>query len=213
MTDLLVNLLRGLPATLGLSFGAFAIGSILAIPLVLMRLSLNPFVRVPARIYVDVVRGIPPVVWLFVIFFGLGNGFVMLTSFQAALIGLSIISAGYLAEIYRGGFLSLHAGQQAAATALGMNKRDTLRFILGPQVLTGALPGMATFLVSLIKDSTVASTIGVRDIMMFVSQEAQSAGGGFLPFLFAGALYILLSIPVAWFARVADERLRRRISR
>ncbi|MBN9137272.1 MAG: ABC transporter permease subunit, partial [Phyllobacterium sp.] len=134
-------------------------------------------------------------------------------SLQAAILGVGLVSSAYLAEIYRGGFLALPLGQSEAAIAMGMTRTDVLRFILGPQVFRVCLPPMATFLVSLLKDGTVASTIGVRDVMMLVSQEAQKAGGGFTPFLFAALLYILLSIPVAYYSRAIDEALRRRIAR
>jgi polar amino acid transport system permease protein len=213
MLDLLLNLLKGVPATLGVTIGAFALGAIAAIPLVLMRRSRSILVSLPARIFIDVMRGMPPVVWLFIIFFGLGNGIIQLTSFEAATLGLGLVSAAYLAEIYRGGFTTIPAGQAETAVALGMTRTDTLRFILAPQILRVSIPPMATFFVSLLKDSTVASTIGVRDIMMFGSQGAQAAGGGFTPFLFAAALYIALSIPIAFFSRVMDEKLRRSIAR
>lgn len=210
MIDLALSLLRGLPATLVVTFGAFFIGIVVAIPLVLMRRSHSPALHIPARIYIDVVRGIPPIVWLFIIFFGLGSGLVVLSSYQAAVLGMGLVSTAYLAEIYRGGFLSLQTGQREAATALGMSRLDTLRYVLAPQVLRVSIPPMATFLVSLLKDTTVASTIGVRDILMYASQQAQSGGGSFAPFVLAALLYILLSIPVAMFSRVMDERLRSR---
>ncbi|MGV1794736.1 amino acid ABC transporter permease [Rhizobium sp. A37_96] len=213
MSGLILNLLKGIPATLFVTLGAFFLGAVVAVPLVLMRRSKLWLPRIAARIYIDVLRGIPPVVWLFIIFFGLGSGILRLSSMQAAMLGLGLVSAAYLAEIYRGGFLTLPQGQNEAATALGMKRVDTLRYVLAPQVLRVSIPPMATFLVSLLKDSTVASTIGVRDVMMFVSQEAQAAGGGFTPFLLAAAVYILLSIPVAFFSRAMDEALRRRIAR
>lgn len=213
MTELLLNLLKGVPYTLGVTIGAFVIGVFGGVPLVLMRRSSSRLLRWPARIYIDVMRGIPPVVWLFIIFFGLGNVLVKLSSFQAATIGLGLVSAAYLAEIYRGGFLALPKAQGEAAIALGMSHADTLRFVMAPQVLQVSIAPMATFLVSLLKDSTVASTIGVRDIMMFGSQAAQASGGGYAPFVFAAALYIILSIPVAFFSRLMDERLRRSIGR
>jgi polar amino acid transport system permease protein len=213
MLELLINLLKGLPATLGVTIGAFVIGMLAGIPLVLMRRSKLAVLRWPARIYIDVMRGIPPVVWLFIIFFGLGNAWIKLGSLEAATLGLGMVSAAYLAEIYRGGFLALPRAQGEAATALGMTSTDIHRFVFAPQVLRVSIPPMATFFVSLLKDSTVASTIGVRDIMMFGSQAAQASGGGYAPFIFAAVLYILLSIPVAFFSRVADERMRRSISR
>lgn len=210
MTELFLSLLRGVPITLAVTFGAFLLGAMIGVPLVLMRRSRLPVLQVPARIYIDVMRGIPPIVWLFIIFFGIGSGIVVLSSLQAALLGMGLVSAAYLAETYRGGFLSLPAGQVEAATALGMSRIDIIRYVLAPQVLRVSIPPMATFLVSLLKDTTVASTIGVRDIMMLASQEAQSAGGGFAPFILAAFLYILLSIPVALFSRRMDARLRSR---
>lgn len=213
MIDLLLSILRGLPATFGVTISAFLIGAVLAIPLVLMRRSRSMLLRLVARVYVDVLRGIPPIVWLFIIFFGIGNGFVTLTAFQAATLGLGLVSAAYLCEIYRGGFLALSKSQEEASVALGLTRLDTLRFILAPQVFRVSIPGMATYLVSLLKDTTVASAIGVRDIMLFASQEAQAAGGGFMPFIMAALLYILLSIPVAYFSRRMDAQMRRRVSK
>lgn len=213
MIDLLLSILRGLPATLGVTLGAFLIGAVLAIPLVLMRRSRVTVLRLVSRIYVDVLRGIPPIVWLFILFFGVGNGFVSLTALQAAIVGLGLISAAYLCEIYRGGFLALSKSQEEAAVALGFTRLDRLRFVLAPQVLRVSIPGMATFLVSLLKDTTVASAIGVRDVMLFASQEAQAAGGGFMPFIMAALLYIVLSIPVALFSRRMDAQMRRKVSK
>jgi len=210
MIDLIVALLKGIPATLTVTAGAFAFGTIAAVPLVLMRRSHSLLLKIPGRIYIDIVRGIPPIVWLFIIFFGLGNGLLVLSSYQAATIGMGLVSTAYLAEIYRGGFLSVSKGQSDASNALGMTRIDTLRYVLAPQVLRVSVPPMATFLVSLLKDTTVASTIGVRDIMMYASQQAQGGGGSFAPFIFAALLYIALSIPVAVLARAMDERLRLR---
>ena len=196
-----------------MTLGAFLVGSALAVPLVLMRRSRLLLPRLIARIYVDVLRGIPPIVWLFIIFFGVGNGFVTLNALQAAIVGLGLVSAAYLCEIYRGGFLALSKSQEEASVALGLTRIDTLRFVLAPQVLRVSVPGMATYLVSLLKDTTVASAIGVRDIMLFASQEAQAAGGGFMPFIMAALLYIVLSIPVAYFSRRMDAVMRRRVSK
>lgn len=208
-----IGLLKGVPVSVGVTALAFLIGALLGVPLVLMRRARHWAPRLLARIYIDVMRGIPPVVWLFIIFFGLGSGMITLTPFQAAVLGMGLISAGYLAEIYRGGFMTLPKGQAEATTALGMTRFQALKDVLAPQVLRVSIPPMATFLVSLLKDTTVASTIGVRDVMMLVTQQAQASGGGFGPFIAAAVLYIALSIPVAVFARVMDARLRRRISK
>lgn len=213
MIAVLLSLLQGLPNTLIVTFGAFGLGAVVAVPLVLMRRARFVLPQAVARIYIDVVRGIPPIVWLFTIFFGLASDILALSPLQAAVLGMGLVSAAYLAEIYRGGFLALSAGQGEAAKALGMTRLDTLRDVLAPQVLRVSIPPMATFFVSLLKDTTVASTIGVRDVMMFASQQAQAGSGGFMPFVMAAVLYILLSVPVALFSRTMDAKLRARGAR
>lgn len=206
--DLLLSLLRGVPATLAVTFGAFIMGLFLAIPIVLMRRSSHLFLMIPARIFIDVIRGIPPIVWLFIIFFGLGSGIFVLSPFVAAVIGMGLVSTAYIAEIYRGGFLALPKSQHEAGKALGLNRLDILLHVLSPQVLKVSVPPLATYFVSLLKDTAVASTISVRDILMYASQEAQSGGGGFEPFILAALLYIILSIPVGVFSRIMDGKLR-----
>lgn len=213
MIDLFFTIIKGVPATLLVALGGFFIGAFIGLPLVIMRRSRFFVLRAVAVCYIAIIRGIPPVVWLFIIFFGVGSGILQFSPNQAALIGMGAISSGYLAEIYRGGYLSLPIGQVEASTALGMKRIDMLRYVVSPQVLRVSIPPMATFFVSLLKDGSVASTIGVRDIMMYSSQEAQSSGGGFEPFLMAAALYIFLSIPVAIFARHMDTVMRGRVSK
>jgi polar amino acid transport system permease protein len=213
MIEVIASLLKGVPTTLGVTSGAFILGIIGGIPLVAMSRSRRVLLRIPARIFIDVMRGIPAIVWLFLIFFGLGSGILVLNSLQAAILGMGLVSVAYLAEIYRGGLIALPIGQREAATALGLSSLDTFRYILSPQVFRVSVPPMATYFVSLLKDTAVASTIGVRDILMFASQQAQSGRGAFLPFILAAILYILLSIPVAIFSREMDHRLRSREAR
>ncbi|WP_136616588.1 MULTISPECIES: amino acid ABC transporter permease [Mesorhizobium] len=213
MTETLQTLLTGVPWTIAVTSLAFAIGAVLGIPLVLMRRSKSFLLRLLSRTVIDVLRGIPPIVWLFILFFGIGTSAVELNPFEASVIGLGLVSAAYLAEIYRSGFLAVHFGQAEAATALGMSKPDALALILAPQVMRVAIPPATTYLISLLKDSAVASTIGVSDISFRAFQHAQSSGGGLTPFMLAAVLYILLSIPVVWLSRSVDARLRKRVSR
>lgn len=213
MMEMLLSLLKGLPASVGITLGAFVIGMILGVPLVLMRRAAHWLPRLVARCYVDIVRGVPPIVWLFILFFGIGSGSFKLSGMAAAILCFGIISAAYISEIYRGGFMAVAKGQGEAVKALGMTEVDGLRYVIAPQVLRVSIPSLATFLVSMLKDTAVASTVGVRDIMMFAGQEAQGAGGGFMPFVLAGVIYIALSVPVAWFARVMDKNLRAKVSK
>jgi polar amino acid transport system permease protein/cystine transport system permease protein len=211
MGDALLIVLLGLPMTLLVTALSFTIGVIGGIPLMLGLRSRTLWVRLACRLVVDLIRGVPPIVWLFLLYFGVSIGAFRLDSLTAAVWGLGIIASAYLAEIYRGAFATLPSGQSEASSALGLGGTVTFTRILAPQALRTALPSIATFLLSLLKDSSIASTIGVADMVfnatMFARQNPATAG--IIPFFIAAAVYLLISIPVAVTARRLDTRLRR----
>ncbi|KAB1657817.1 amino acid ABC transporter permease [Pseudoclavibacter chungangensis] len=208
--NVFLAVLAGLPMTLLVTVVAFAIGLVGGIPLMLGLRSPITAVRLAVRFVVDLVRGVPPIVWLFLIYFGVQLGTVRLTSFTAAVIGLGIISSAYLAEIYRGGFAVLPAGQAEAAEALGLGRSTTFFRVLSPQAFTTAMPSMTTYLLSLVKDSSIASTIGVMDMVFMSNQFARQNPqvAGYVPFLVAAGVYLVVSVPIAIAARRLDTRLR-----
>ena len=203
--------LLGLPMTLLVTAAAFAIGIICGIPLMLgLRARWKP-VRLALRLVVDVIRGVPTIVWLFLLYFGVSIGGLRLDSLTAAIVGLGIISSAYLAEIYRGAFATLPRGQFEASRALGLGQRTSFISILAPQAVRTALPSITTFLLALLKDSSIASTIGVVDMVFaantYVRQNPMTAG--LTPFFIAAGVYIVISIPLAVVARRLDTRLRK----
>ncbi len=208
------DILAGLPTTLALTVLALLIGTVAGVPLMLARRSSAFVLRAPARAAIDLFRAIPPIVWLFLIFFGLAESGVQLTPFNAAVAGLGVISAAYLAEVYRGGLMAIDDGQWEAGSALGLSRLDTYRYVLGPQAFRVALPSMATFAIALLKDTSLAYTIGVNEVLFRANSEAQLASGSSLAILcFAGALYAMLSIPTALLARRLDTSLRGKVAR
>ena len=211
--DALRAVLVGVPMTLLVTVLAFLIGAVLALPIVAARRSRLAPVRWLGRAVVDVVRGIPPIVWLFLVFFGLGRDLLRLDPVEAGVLGLGVISAAYLAEIYRGGLSAVHAGQWEAAGALGMGRRDLMVRIVAPQAFRVALPAATTYAISLLKDSTVVSAIGVSEILFEATRTARSSGSGLAPFFIAAGIYIVLSAPLAWLSRGLDARLRARVAR
>lgn len=211
--DAFTAVLLGLPLTLLVTAAAFLIGLILGVPLMLgLRSPLRP-VRLVFRLVVDLIRGIPPIVWLFLLYFGINFGGLRLDSLSAAIVGLGVISGAYLAEIYRGGFSTLPVGQLEASRALGLGRRTTFLRILAPQAVRTSLPSIATFLLALVKDSSIASTIGVTEMVFaantFVRQNPGTAG--LTPFFLAAGVYVAISIPLAIAARRLDTRLRRSV--
>lgn len=209
--EALLAVLIGLPMTLVVTGAAFGIGLIGGIPLMLgLRSPLLP-VRAVTRLVVDIIRGVPTIVWLFLLYFGVSIGGARLDSLSAAIVGLGVIASAYLAEIYRGGFSTVARGQAEAAQALGLSRGTVFRRILAPQALRTSLPSITTFLLALLKDSSIASTIGVTEMVFaattFARQNPTTAG--LTPFFLAAGVYVLVSIPLAIVARRLDSRLTR----
>lgn len=205
-------LLLAIAMTVAITLGAFLIGAVLGVPLMFARISRFAVLRVVSRAVVDVLRGIPPVVWIFLLYFGLSSSLIKVPPFPAAVIALGVVSAAYLAEIYRGGMISVHRGQHEAARALGMNQTTAFFRVIAPQAIRVSIPSAATYGIGLLKDSTLASTIGVAEIVFRSTAVARATGDGITPFLIAGLLYIGLSLPLAYFSRTIESRLRSKVS-
>ncbi|WP_285026623.1 amino acid ABC transporter permease [Plantibacter sp. ME-Dv--P-122b] len=209
--EALFAVLLGLPMTILVTGAAFGIGLVGGIPLMLgLRSPLKP-VRAVTRLVVDIIRGVPTIVWLFLLYFGVSIGGLRLDSLSAAIVGLGVIASAYLAEIYRGGFSTVPRGQSEAAQALGLSRGVTFRRVLSPQALRTSLPSITTFLLALLKDSSIASTIGVTEMVFaattFARQNPTTAG--LTPFFLAAGVYVVVSIPLAVVARRLDSRLTR----
>lgn len=206
-------LLYGLVWTVALTGSAFLVGAVLGVPLLLARQGRFWPLRLLAIVVIQIVRGIPPLLWLFIIFFGVGMGIMPVRPFTAALIGFGLIAAANMAEIYRGALASIPRGQWEASAALGLGRWSVLWDVAAPQVFRVALPTAASYLIGLLKETAVASVIGVTDLAFFGRQLSQLTFRGLEVYAVVGLLYIGLSLPVAWASRVADSRLRARVAR
>ena len=211
--EILRAILAGIPWTIALTFVAFTVGAILGLPLCAMRVSQNPLLRFLAGVVVLTFRSIPPIVWLFIIFFGIGSGYLDVGPFEAAAIGLGLITAANMSEIYRGALSAIHTGQWEAAAVLALPFRSRFMDVIGPQLIRIALPSAATYAIGLLKDSAVSSTIGVQEIAFDAYHVSQRTFHGLDVFAMAGLAYIVISLPIAALARFADLRLRARVAR
>lgn len=212
MWDVLLLLLRGLGTTVIITAASFAVGAVLAVPLVLARRSPRRWLRLPVIALVEVTRAIPPLVWLFIVYYGVGSGAIKLDTLQASIIGLGLVAAAYMTEIYRAGLDGLPTGQWDAVTALSLPRFAAARTVILPQAIVTIIPPAATFLIGLLKDSAVASVIGAQDITFFARQQTQTDLNGLGNFALAGVLYIALSVPVALASREMDRRLTKRMA-
>jgi polar amino acid transport system permease protein len=211
ITQLLSSIAQGVGLTLYVTGASLLIGGVIGLVLVGAARSPIAVVRGIATLYINVVRVIPPITWLFLIYFGLPQFALRLTTIQAAIIGFSVIASAFMAEIYRSGLLSIPEGQREAAHALGLSTVTTVGHIITPQAFRVALPAIATYGIGLLKDSALASTIGVREITYYAQQSAKQTHEGLLSFVVAGALYIVISLVVAVVSRRVDLGLRKKI--
>ena len=211
--DIFLTILQGVPMTIGLTVAALGIGALGGIPLALCRRSAIPGISFMAVSLIEILRGIPPIVWLFIIYFGLGTALPMLDPLTSAIIGLGLISCAYMAEIYRGGLSAITRGQWEAGEALGMGRQSVLTFIIGPQVFRVSVPAAASYAIGLLKDSSVAYTIGVSEIVYFANDQSRQSSDALGPFFLAALVYVIMTIPCAWATRALDARLRQKVAR
>lgn len=200
--NVVIPVLMGLPLTVLLTAAAFVIGFILAVPLSLMNTSGNALLRLIADLVIWIERGIPPLVWLMILYFGARIGAFRLSSMQAAILGLSIVSMGYLSEILRSGFKAIPAGQYEATRALGLGYWTSYSRVIFPQAIKLMVPSFTTYFIGLLKDSSLASSIGVAEMVFQASKVARrSSQAGITPFLVAAVFYIAVSVPIAILTR------------
>jgi polar amino acid transport system substrate-binding protein len=158
--------------------------------------------------WVEIIRGTPLLLQLFVIYFGLAT-VVQLPAFLAALLGLGLNYAAYESEIYRSALVGVPSGQLDAARTLGFSTRQTLFLIRGPQALRTALAPMTNDFVALLKDSSLVSVITVVELTKQTSIFAANIGSWVIPGAMCAALYLMLSLPLARLARRIERRWHR----
>jgi polar amino acid transport system permease protein len=201
---------QGLIWTVIITLTSFALGAFFGVLVALARSASSRVIRALARIYVDVIRSVPPLVWLFIVFFGLAELGLRLTPLESAIVTFSVIASAYLGEIYRGGLAALGRGQIEAAQSIGLSRFDLLARIISPQIFRTVSPSMVTYGIGLMKDSALASTIGVVEMTFRANQITQSTGMGLAAFAIVGAIYLLLSVPLGLWARRVDENMRKK---
>ncbi|HTM22321.1 MAG TPA: amino acid ABC transporter permease, partial [Kofleriaceae bacterium] len=194
--------------TLGLSLAAFLIAVPLGFLLAVSRVYGAWPVRLLARAYIELFRGTPVLLQLYVLYYGLAP-YHAFGAVQAAILGLGLNYAAYEAEVYRGALLAIPHGQTEAAQSLGMTPWQTLWHILLPQALRLALPAMTNDFVALLKDTSLVSVITVIELTKRMTIAAVDLRGWLVPGIACAALYFALSYPLSELARRLEGRLSR----
>jgi cystine transport system permease protein len=208
--DSLVPLLEGtVRGTIPLTAISFVVGLVLALVVALMRLSPVPPVAAAARFYVSVIRGTPLLLQLFIIYYGLPSLGVTIDPFPSAVIAFSLNVGGYASEVVRAAILSVPRGQSEAAATVGMDYATTMRRIVLPQATRVAVPPLSNTLISLVKDTSLASTIQVTELLR-KAQEAAAPTYEFFALYGVAAIYYWVICLVLSFSQT---RLETRLDR
>jgi polar amino acid transport system substrate-binding protein len=206
--DMFMQFLSAALVTLKISVLAFFLAVPLGMLLAIARVYGAAPVRIAARIYIEMFRGTPVLLQLFVLYYGL-SAYINLGPVEAAVLGLGLNYAAYEAEVYRGALLAIPRGQSEASRALGMGPWQTLRHVMIPQALRLALPPMTNDFVSLLKDSSLVSVITVIELTKRMTIAAVDMRGWLIPGIACAALYLALSFPLSELARRLERRLAR----
>ena len=206
----LPRLLQGAVLTLELTGLSLAFGVAGGLTLALMRLSPLRALRPPAVVYVEIVRGTPLLMQIFVIYFVLPNVFPAIFGrmppFAAGVLALSLNAAAYTSEIFRAGIESIDPGQMEAARSLGLGHRAAMRWVILPQTVRRVLPPLTNEAVALLKDSSLVSVIALAELMRAGKELATDGGSPTTIYLSVALIYLAMTLPVTWVARRLETR-------
>ncbi|MCD1634808.1 amino acid ABC transporter permease/ATP-binding protein [Martelella mediterranea] len=204
----------GLKNTLILAAASTMLGVILGMVLAVMGISRSRWLRIPARIYTDIFRGLPAIVTILLI----GQGFARIgreifgpSPYPLGILALSLIAGAYIGEIFRSGIQSVEQGQMEACRALSMSYRQGMRLIVIPQGVRRVLPALVNQFIGNVKDSSLVYFLGLlaseREIFR-VGQDQAVVTGNLSPLLLAGAFYLIITVPLTHTVNYIDVRLR-----
>jgi polar amino acid transport system permease protein len=209
--SMICQLLGGLLITVEIFFSTILIAFPLGFVIAFGRMSKNPVVSAVFRIFISIERGTPLMLQIMFIYYApfwlFGLELKMFPRLLAAVIAFSLNYAAYLAEIYRGGMLSIDLGQREAAKALGIDRFQTFFRIILPQTIKRVIPAVGNEVITLVKDTSLAFTIAIKE-MFTEAYEISSAHASMAPFVAVGVFYYIFNFIVAW----TMERIEKRYS-
>jgi len=200
---------KGTFYTIGLAVIGVFFGIILGILFALMKLSsIKPF-KWLASAYIEAVRGVPLLIQVFIVYFGTQAIGVHVSSFLAGAIAMFLNSAAYVAEIIRSGIQAVPTGQTEAARSLGFTKNQTMRYMILPQAIKNILPALGNEFVTVIKEGSVVSVIGVGELTFQTSVVQGASFKPFIPLIITAAIYFILTFGISRLLNLFEKKLRK----
>ena len=199
--------LEGATTTVLLSFFSVIVGVGCGTLMALARLSQNTFLSKAAKVYIDIIRGTPLLVQLYLVYFGLAT-VLDLNDFVSGVIAVSVNTTAYIAEIIRSGIQSVDKGQMEAARSMGMPKGMAMRQIILPQAMKNILPAIGNEFATLIKETSIVSLIGIHDLMYSSDTVRGATFTVFIPLLMTAFLYFVMTTTIAFFMDKLERKLQ-----
>jgi polar amino acid transport system substrate-binding protein len=203
----LPSLLRSSVVTIVLSCLSMALAVSIGVVIATGRVYGGPILRTALTAYVELIRGTPILLQLFVLYYGLASA-IRLPAFVAALLGLALNYAAYESEIYRSALEAISTGQLEAARTLGLSERQVLTLVRAPQAFRLALAPMTNDFIALLKDSSLVSVLTVLELTKQTQIFATNLGSWVIPGTLCAALYLAMSLPLAALARRMEQQWR-----
>jgi cystine transport system permease protein len=199
--------------TIPLTLISFVVGLVIALFVALARISKITPLSLLARGYISVIRGTPLLVQLFIVFYALPQFDIVIDPFPAAVIAFSLNVGGYAAEVIRASILSIPKGQWEAAETIGMHYATTLRRIVLPQAARTAVPPLSNTLISLVKDTSLASTVLVTELLRVAQLAAAPTFDFFALYGVAALYYWVICLTLSSAQSRLETRLERYVAR
>ena len=199
--------LKGLWMTAAVSGLSLIAGTVVGFAWGIIRAGKNKILRSILGVWVDLIRGTPFLVQIFIVFFILPEAGIQLDAFSAAVIALGNSAACFICEIVAGGILAVPFGQREAATASGLTSYQQFRYVILPQAMRTILPPLVGQYVLIIKDSSVVSAIGVVDVTRVGWFTVQRIPQGILVFGLVGILYFVICYPLIRLSNTLEKRM------
>lgn len=199
--------LHAILVTIGLSVVGMMLGTVIGLGIALLKISGNRILELIGSFYTWIFRGIPLLVQLFVLYYGLPGIGINLPAYVAAIIGLSLCSGAYIAEIIRAGIQSIDKGQMEAALSLGLNRAQAMRRIIIPQTYRRLVPPMANEFITLLKDTSLASVITMVEILRTSELIAANTFRTFEMYVTAAICYLFLTTVITGLLGLVERKL------
>jgi His/Glu/Gln/Arg/opine family amino acid ABC transporter permease subunit len=200
-------LVRALRVTFEVSIASEIVALVLGLVLALARMHASPFIRLPAIAFIDFFRAVPLLVLLIWLYYGVSLVLgVTFSTFQAGVMGLGLMYAAFLAEVFRSGLEAIPKGQREAALTLGMSRRQTSRFIVLPQAIRLVIPALANSYIGVLKDATLVSILGLNEIMRTAQNIVVTTFRPFEIYTFVALVYLVIVLAFGRLVSILERR-------